>query len=111
MDKVCRLYEEAVKQEPASEELHSHLFMSYVRVGDHRAQQRAAMQLYKFAPKNPYYFWAVMSIVLQVCSADCYLIVLSAEAETPALFKGIFVHISIRSKLPWFGSFLSGSHI
>lgn len=23
------------------------------------------MQLYKFRPKNPYYFWAVMSIVLQ----------------------------------------------
>ncbi|KAG7303190.1 hypothetical protein JYU34_011653 [Plutella xylostella] len=68
LDKVCRLYEEAVKQEPASEELHSHLFMSYVRVGDHRAQQRAAMQLYKFAPKNPYYFWAVMSIVLQAKS-------------------------------------------
>lgn len=41
--------------------------MSYVRIADHRAQQRAAMALYKLAPKNPYYFWAVMSIILQVC--------------------------------------------
>ncbi|CAH0713545.1 unnamed protein product, partial [Brenthis ino] len=68
--KVCELYEAAVKAEPNSEELHSHLFMSYVRVGDYRSQQRAAMALYKFAPKNPYYFWAVMSIVLQAKTTD-----------------------------------------
>lgn len=68
--KVCALYEAAVKSEPLSEELHSHLFMSYVRVGDYKSQQRAAMTLYKFAPKNPYYFWAVMSIILQV--GYCY---------------------------------------
>lgn len=66
MHKVCKLYEIAIKAEPQNEELHTHLFMSYVRVGDYRAQQRAAMALYKFVPKNPYYFWAVMSIVLQV---------------------------------------------
>ena len=28
------------------------------------------MQLYKVRPKNPYYFWAVMSIVLQATSGD-----------------------------------------
>lgn len=27
---------------------------------------QAAMNLYKTFPKNPYYFWAVMSIVMQV---------------------------------------------
>ncbi|XP_059048216.1 phagocyte signaling-impaired protein [Achroia grisella] len=70
LQKVCALYEAAVKVEPTSEELHSHLFMSYVRVGDHRSQQRAAMVLYKFAPKNPYYFWAVMSIILQAKTSD-----------------------------------------
>ncbi|XP_061722814.1 phagocyte signaling-impaired protein [Cydia pomonella] len=70
LQKVCSLYEAAVKVDPTSEELHSHLFMSYVRVGDYRAQQRAAMTLYKFAPKNPYYFWAVMSIVLQAKESD-----------------------------------------
>lgn len=64
--KVCSLYEAAVKAESNNEELHSHLFMSYVRIGDYKAQQRAAMALYKFSAKNPYYFWAVMSIVLQV---------------------------------------------
>ncbi|OWR55035.1 putative Phagocyte signaling-impaired protein [Danaus plexippus plexippus] len=68
--KVCALYEAAVKVEPTSEELYSHLFMSYVRVGDFRSQQRVAMALYKFAPKNPYYFWAVMSILLQAKTTD-----------------------------------------
>lgn len=43
----------------------SHLFMAYVRVNDYKQQQAVALQLYKFRPKNPYYFWAVMSIVLQ----------------------------------------------
>ncbi|CAH2093565.1 unnamed protein product [Euphydryas editha] len=70
LHKVCALYEEAVKAEPTNEELYSHLFMSYVRVGDYRSQQRSAMALYKFAPKNPYYFWAVMSIVLQAKTTD-----------------------------------------
>ncbi|RVE47920.1 hypothetical protein evm_007434 [Chilo suppressalis] len=70
LHKVCELYESAVKVEPLNEELHSHLFMSYVRVGDYRSQQRAAMALYKFAPKNPYYFWAVMSIVLQAKTSE-----------------------------------------
>ncbi|KAJ8711174.1 hypothetical protein PYW07_008416 [Mythimna separata] len=70
LHKVCMLYENAVKAEQSSEELHSHLFMSYVRVGDYRSQQRAAMSLYKFAPKNPYYFWAVMSIVLQAKTSE-----------------------------------------
>ncbi|KPI99103.1 Phagocyte signaling-impaired protein [Papilio xuthus] len=70
LQKVCEAYEAAVRAEPSSEELHSHLFMAYVRVGDHRAQHRAALQLYRIAPKNPYYFWAVMSIVLQAKSTE-----------------------------------------
>lgn len=43
----------------------SHLFMSYVQVNNFKGQQTVAMQLYKLNPKSPYYFWAVMSIVLQ----------------------------------------------
>jgi N-terminal acetyltransferase B complex non-catalytic subunit len=39
--------------------------MAYVRVSDFKSQQTVALQLYKVKPKNPYYFWAVMSIVLQ----------------------------------------------
>ncbi|XP_044739206.1 phagocyte signaling-impaired protein [Chrysoperla carnea] len=63
--RVCDLYETAVRQDPTNEELHTHLFMSYVRVLDYKQQQQAAMTLYKLKPKNPYYFWAIMSVVLQ----------------------------------------------
>jgi len=69
-EKVCAMYENAVAVEPKNEELLSQLFMSYVRTGKYKKQQTAAMQLYKAAPKNPYYFWAVMSLVLQAESAD-----------------------------------------
>jgi hypothetical protein len=37
-----------------------------VRLGNYKKQQAAAMALYKAKAKTPYYFWAVMSIVLQV---------------------------------------------
>ncbi|KAJ7387844.1 N-alpha-acetyltransferase 25, NatB auxiliary subunit, partial [Desmophyllum pertusum] len=59
------IYEMALKQNPKNEELYSHLFMAYVRIGDYKKQQQAAMNLYKLFSKNPYYFWAVMSIVMQ----------------------------------------------
>lgn len=51
---------------PGNEEILSQLFMAYVRVKDFQSQQVVALQLYKLKPKNPYYFWAVMSIVLKV---------------------------------------------
>ncbi|XP_068748503.1 N-alpha-acetyltransferase 25, NatB auxiliary subunit-like isoform X1 [Montipora capricornis] len=62
---IPHIYEMALKQNPQNEELYSHLFMSYVRIGDYKKQQQAAMNLYKQFSKNPYYFWAVMSIVMQ----------------------------------------------
>ncbi|XP_018024748.1 N-alpha-acetyltransferase 25, NatB auxiliary subunit [Hyalella azteca] len=65
LDKICEVYEAAVKNQPKNEELLSHLFMSYVRVGNFKKQQQTAMTLYKVKPKNPYYFWAVISIVMQ----------------------------------------------
>lgn len=65
VDKICRLYEQAVKIDHTNEELHTHLFMAYVRVSDFKSQQQAAMALYKLKPRNPYYCWAVMSIILQ----------------------------------------------
>ncbi|CAL4073261.1 unnamed protein product, partial [Meganyctiphanes norvegica] len=64
-EEICKVYEAAVKTEPKNEELLSHLFMSYVRIGDYKQQQKTAMHLYKLKPKNPYYFWAVMSHVMQ----------------------------------------------
>ncbi|KAK3737471.1 hypothetical protein QZH41_008359, partial [Actinostola sp. cb2023] len=62
---IATIYDAAVKQCPQNEEFHSHLFMAYVRISDYKKQQQAAMNLYKAFPKNPYYFWSVMSIVMQ----------------------------------------------
>ncbi|XP_076020070.1 N-alpha-acetyltransferase 25, NatB auxiliary subunit isoform X2 [Genypterus blacodes] len=65
---VTKLYEAAVKKVPLSEEYHSHLFMAYARVGEYKKMQQAGMALYKIVPKNPYYFWSVMSLVMQAIS-------------------------------------------
>lgn len=65
VDKICTLYTHAAKQIPGNEEILSQLFMSHVRVNDFQSQQTVALQLYKLKPKNPYYFWAVMSVVLK----------------------------------------------
>lgn len=64
--RICEMYENAVKVDSTNEELHTQLFMSYVRISEFKLQQQSAMTLYKQKPKNPYYCWAVMSIVLQV---------------------------------------------
>nr|XP_012136081.1 PREDICTED: N-alpha-acetyltransferase 25, NatB auxiliary subunit isoform X1 [Megachile rotundata] len=69
-DKISEVYEAAAKADPNNEELLTHLFMSYVRLGDYKKQQQTALALYKLKPKNPYYFWAVMSIVMQAIHAD-----------------------------------------
>lgn len=69
-DKISEVYEAASKADPNNEELLSHLFMSYVRLGDFKKQQHAALALYKLVPKNPYYYWAVMSIVMQANQAE-----------------------------------------
>lgn len=70
VDKVSELYEAAAKADPNNEELLTHLFMSYVRLDDYKKQQQTALNLYKLTHKNPYYFWAVMSIVMQAIHAD-----------------------------------------
>ena len=41
------MYELATKKEPQNEELFSHLFMAYVRMGYYQKQRDAATQLYK----------------------------------------------------------------
>ncbi|XP_015610022.1 N-alpha-acetyltransferase 25, NatB auxiliary subunit isoform X2 [Cephus cinctus] len=69
-DKISEVYEAAAKIDPTNEELLTHLFMSYVRLGDFKKQQQTALALYKLKLKNPYYFWAVMSIVMQALKAD-----------------------------------------
>lgn len=70
LEKICNLYETAVKLDPGNEELHTHLFMSYVRINDFKSQQQSAMALYKQKPKNPYYCWNVMSIILQATRGE-----------------------------------------
>ncbi|KAJ8287131.1 hypothetical protein GJAV_G00048000 [Gymnothorax javanicus] len=65
---VAKIYEAAVRKVPSSEEYHSHLFMAYARVGEYKKMQQAGMALYKIVPKNPYYFWSVMSLVMQAIS-------------------------------------------
>lgn len=65
MDKICELYDNAARAQPGDEELLTHLFMAHVRVQNYQAQQTVALQLYKHHSKNPYYFWAVTSIVLK----------------------------------------------
>ena len=66
MEKVPEIYDDAVKKKPKNDELLSHLFMAYVRTEDYKKHQQTALALYKVAPGNPYYSWAVMSIVMQV---------------------------------------------
>ncbi|XP_015908047.1 N-alpha-acetyltransferase 25, NatB auxiliary subunit [Parasteatoda tepidariorum] len=70
LELIADAYERATKKDPQNEELLSHLFMSHVRNGDYKKQQQTAMALYKLKPKNPYYFWAVMSIVMQAEKAE-----------------------------------------
>ncbi|XP_056635137.1 phagocyte signaling-impaired protein [Diorhabda sublineata] len=70
LEKICKLYEIVVKHHPNNEELHTHLFMSYVRIYAFKAQQQTAMALYKSKPKNPYYCWAIMSVILQATRGE-----------------------------------------
>ena len=66
MEKIQEIYDAAVKKKPKNDELLSHLFMAYVRTEDYEKQQHTALALHKVVPSNPYYSWAVMSIVMQV---------------------------------------------
>lgn len=68
-DMICNLYAAASKKDPNNEELLTHLFMAYVRIADYQKQHLTALALYKLKPKNPYYFWAVMSVVMQAHKA------------------------------------------
>ena len=40
------------------------------RMGEYKKQEEAARNLYKVKPKNPYFFWSVMSLVLQAIEGD-----------------------------------------
>ncbi|XP_022085610.1 N-alpha-acetyltransferase 25, NatB auxiliary subunit-like isoform X2 [Acanthaster planci] len=68
-EQIIELYTTALKSNPTNEEFHTHLFMALVRVGDYKRQQQVAKDMYKVFPKNPYYFWGVMSTVLQALTS------------------------------------------
>ena len=65
-DLIISMFEGAIKAKPNSEDVLSHLFMSYVRTSDYKKQKDIALQLYKIKEHTPFYLWAVMSIVMQV---------------------------------------------
>ncbi|XP_075146242.1 phagocyte signaling impaired [Haematobia irritans] len=88
LDKIVEIYNYAVKQSPNNEELLAHLFISHVRMEDFKSQQSVALQMYKVQPKNAYYFWAVMSVVLQG--------VRGPEKDTPAKRK---IYLSLAQRM------------
>ena len=65
--KIAEMYADAAAHYPKNQEILTHLFMAYVRVGDYQKQQHTAIQLHKAFPESgPYYCWRVMSILMQV---------------------------------------------
>ncbi|GMR39894.1 hypothetical protein PMAYCL1PPCAC_10089, partial [Pristionchus mayeri] len=63
-ERICELYAKAVAAKP-DENYYSHLFMSYARVCNYKDQQKTALALNRIAPSQPYYLWAVMSVIMQ----------------------------------------------
>lgn len=84
---VADMYEKAVAKDPSNEELLSHLFMSYVRLGNYKKQQQVALNLYKLKPKNPYYFWSVVSLYLQAINT-------SDSSDAPANTKSLLLKLA-----------------
>ncbi|KAK2156402.1 hypothetical protein LSH36_214g03025 [Paralvinella palmiformis] len=71
LDLIADMYAKAHKVKPDSEDILTALFMAYVRLGAYKKQQQTAMALHRLKPaKNPYYFWAVMSVFMQAISDE-----------------------------------------
>ena len=66
MKQMPVIYDAAVKKKPSNDELLPHLLMDNVRTQEYKKQLQAALALHNIVPSNPYYSWAVMSIVMQV---------------------------------------------
>ena len=79
--KITELYADAAKHYPKNQEILTHLFMAYVRIGDYQKQQQTAAALHKNFPQSgPYYCWRVMSVLMQVCSCSyvctlCFMLI------------------------------------
>lgn len=69
--KIAEMYADAATHYPKNQEILTHLFMAYVRVGNYQKQQHTAIQLHKaFPDSGPYYCWRVMSILMQVILSE-----------------------------------------
>ncbi|CAD6187855.1 unnamed protein product [Caenorhabditis auriculariae] len=63
-ERINLLYERAVEMDPTENHL-TQLFMAYVRTKKYKKQQEVGLRLFKEYQNTPYYFWAIMSIVMQ----------------------------------------------
>jgi len=65
-EEICPLYEQAVEiDNNPSEEILTHLFMSYVRCSNFQKMKTTALKLYRKFKNSPYHFWGTMASVLQ----------------------------------------------
>lgn len=65
--RIAQMYADVAEHYPKNQEILTHLFMAYVRIGEYQKQQHTAVQLHKLFPDSgPYYCWRVMSILMQV---------------------------------------------
>ena len=100
-DAIADLYENARVLQPDSAEILSSLFMAYVRLGSHKKQHQTAMALHKLHPtNNPYYFWAIMSIVMQVmysCDHTVSIVCLRYYLSRTVTLNGIIGSLLSRS--------------
>lgn len=62
--KVVTLYERIIQVDPSEHNL-TQLFMAYSREKMYKEQQKIGMRLYKDFGNAPYYFWSVMSLIMQ----------------------------------------------
>ncbi|CAB3402531.1 unnamed protein product [Caenorhabditis bovis] len=63
-ERINTLYERAVELEPTEANL-TQLFMAYARTRQYKKQQAIGLRLYKDFQNPPYYFWAVMAVLMQ----------------------------------------------
>lgn len=69
--KIVELYESASRRNPNDQEIMARLFMAYVRVFNFKRQKEIALLMYKNFPKKKrlYFFWAIVSLVMQAQEA------------------------------------------
>ncbi|KAI4816666.1 hypothetical protein KUCAC02_008982 [Chaenocephalus aceratus] len=69
-DEAFTLAQEVATLEPTDDNSLQAMTILYREMHQYKKMQQAGMALYKIVPKNPYYFWSVMSLVMQAISAQ-----------------------------------------